>query len=108
MKTLGNTDANGASKNVKDIVFWGNGDTFKLISKTSSQSGGWIKSTRAMDCEGFVVVQVTTQQINPDGSYSIAEALTTVPDSCIMNIWNKYNTKLIGRKIVSNKGFTDE
>ena len=32
-KTLVNTDANGASKNVKDIVFWGNGDTFKLISK---------------------------------------------------------------------------
>ena len=35
-KTLVNTDANGASKNVKDIVFWGNGDTFKLISKASS------------------------------------------------------------------------
>ena len=36
-KTLVNTDANGASKNVKDIVFWGNGDTFKLISKALQQ-----------------------------------------------------------------------
>ena len=29
MKTLHNTDANGAKKNVKDIVFWGNGDNVK-------------------------------------------------------------------------------
>ena len=31
-----------------------------------------------------VVVQVTTQQRNPDGSYSIAEALTTVPNAEIV------------------------
>ena len=30
MKTLGNTDVNGARKNVKDIVVFGNGDLFKL------------------------------------------------------------------------------
>ena len=48
MKTLHNTDANGATKNVKDIVFWGNGDTFKLISKASSELEGWMKSTKAM------------------------------------------------------------
>jgi hypothetical protein len=29
-KTLGNTTASQAKKNVKDIEFWGNGDTFKL------------------------------------------------------------------------------
>ena len=46
MKTLHNTDANGAKKNVKDIVFWGNGDTFKLISKASSESESWMKSTK--------------------------------------------------------------
>lgn len=34
-KSLHNTCANGAAKNVKDIIFWGNGDTFKLISKAS-------------------------------------------------------------------------
>ena len=27
-KSLGNTDVNGARKNVKDIVVFGNGDTF--------------------------------------------------------------------------------
>lgn len=84
MKTLHNTDTNGASKNVKDIVFWGNGDTFKLISKASSELEGWMKSTKAMQCGDAVVVQVTTQQRNIDGTYSIAEALTTV-----------YNAKIV-------------
>ena len=63
MKTLHNSNASGATKNVKDIVFWGNGDTFKLISKASSQEEGWMKSTKAMEIEGVgVVIQVTTQQ----------------------------------------------
>jgi len=79
-KTLGNTCASGASKNVKDIVFWGDGDLFKLISKASSQSEGWMKSTKAMQAGTSVVVQVTTQQRNPDGTYAVAEALTTVPN----------------------------
>lgn len=62
-KTLHNSNASGASKNVKDIVFWGDGDTFKLISKASSAKEGWMKSTKAMEIEGVgVVIQVTTQQ----------------------------------------------
>ena len=82
-KSLHNTTANGAKKNVKDIQFWGDGDTFRLISKASSESEGWMKSTKAMPAGNSVVVQVTTQQRNPDGSYSIGEALTTVPDAII-------------------------
>jgi len=82
-KSLHNTTANGARKNVKDIQFWGNGDTFKLISKASSEAEGWMKSTKAMPCGNDVVIQVTTQQRNPDGSYAIAEALTTVEDVII-------------------------
>ena len=68
MKTLGNTCANGATKNDKDIVFWGDGDTFKLISKASSESEGWMKSTKAMDTGNGCVVQVTTQQRNYNGT----------------------------------------
>jgi hypothetical protein len=83
-KSLQNTDADGARKNVKDIVFWGDGDTFKLISKASSKAEGWMKSTKAMQAGRDVVVQVTTQQRNPNGSYSIAEALTTVPNAEIV------------------------
>ena len=84
MKSMHNTDANGAKKNVKDIVFWGDGDTFKLISKASSEAEGWMKSTKAMQCGNDVVVQVTTQQQNIDGTYSIAEALTTVTNAVIV------------------------
>ena len=83
-KSLHNTDANGAKKNVKDIVFWGNGDNFKLISKASSESESWMKSTKAMQAGESVVVQVTTQQQNIDGTYSIAEALTTVTNAIIV------------------------
>ena len=74
-KTLKNTDADGASKNVKDIVFWGDGDTFKLINKASSQNEGWMKSTKAMQIDRVgCVIQVTTQQGD-----NVAEALSFVP-----------------------------
>ena len=101
MKSLHNTDTNGAKKNVKDIVFWGDGDTFKLISKASSESEGWMKSTKAMQCGSDVVVQVTTQQRNPDGSYSIAEALTTVKNKKIEELADKSSGQILLRRIVN-------
>ena len=83
-KSLHNTTANSARKNVPDIKFWGDGDMFRLISKASSEEEGWMKSTKAMPAGNSVIVQVTTQQRNPDGSYSIAEALTTVSNAIIV------------------------
>jgi hypothetical protein len=79
MKTLHNSDVSGARKNVKDIKVVGNGDMFALLCKASSENEGWMKSTKAMDVPGGCVVQVTTQQRNPDGSYALAEAITFVP-----------------------------
>jgi len=79
VKTLHNSDVNGAKKNVRDIKFFGNGDLFQLLCKASSESEGWMKSTKAMQTGTGCVVQVTTQQRNPDGSYSLAEAVTFVP-----------------------------
>ena len=78
-KTLHNSDASGAKENVPDIKFVGNGDTFQLLCKASSQKEGWMKSTKAMETPFGCVVQVTTQQKNSDGSYALAEALTFVP-----------------------------
>ena len=99
-KTLGNTDSNEASKNVKDIVFFGDGDTFELICKASSQNEGWMKSTKAMEVEQVgCVVQTTTQQKNPDNSYSIADALTFIPNCKIQRFFDEEN-KVIERKIV--------
>ncbi|UCE99926.1 MAG: hypothetical protein JSV82_02345, partial [Planctomycetota bacterium] len=71
-KTLHNSDVSGACQNVKDIKVVGNGDMFRLLCKASSENEGWMKSSKAMDTGNGCVVQVTTQQLNPDGSYSIA------------------------------------
>lgn len=79
-KTLHNSDLSGAHKNVSDLTVVGNGDMFQLLCKASSQKEGWMKSTKALDTEHGVLVQVTTQQRNPDGSYAVAEALAFVPD----------------------------
>jgi len=78
MKSLHNTDQNPTSSNVSDLAIF-NGDLFKLLSKASSENEGWMKSTKAMKVVGGCVVQVTTQQRNADGSFSLAEALTYVP-----------------------------
>jgi len=83
-KTLTNTTAKGAIDNVKDIQFWGNGDTFLLVSKASSQKEGWMKSTKALPTRQGCCIQVTTQQRNPDGSYSIGEALSFAP---VVTLW---------------------
>ena len=119
-KTLGNTTASQAKENVPDIIFWGDGDTFKLISKASSKSEGWMKSTKAMEIVGVgCVVQVTTQQLQPTGviipdpnvpskdwkmahTSSIAEAVTFVPGVKIDESFDKEG-KVIGRKLIQIK-----
>ncbi len=79
-KRLHNSTVSGARQNVKDIQVVGNGDLFVLLCKASSESEGWMKSTKAMEIHRLgCVVQVTTQQRNIDGTYSIAEAVTFVP-----------------------------
>lgn len=101
-KSLGNTTTNGASKNVSDLSIWGEGDMWKLISKASSESEGWMKSTKAMEIEGVgCLVQVTTQQGN-----NIAEAVTFVPGVKIAvtgTVIRDYDSKEVpsGRKLVA-------
>ena len=84
MQTLHNLGISEARKNVEDIQVVGNGDMFQLLCEASSPSEGWMKSTKAMQTPCGCVVQVTTQQRNPDGSYAIAEALTFVPGLSIV------------------------
>lgn len=97
MKTLHNSDVSGARQNVPDIKVVGNGDSFRLLCKASSASEGWMKSAKALEIPGVgCVVQVTTQQMNPDGSYSVAEALTFVPGVKIEPDENN------GRKLVAD------
>jgi len=100
-KTLDNTSASQAQANVKDIEFWGNGDTFLLISKASSQKQGWMKSTKAMQIDGVgVVVQVTTQQRNPDGSNAVAEAVTFIPGVNVLELRKETDGPVVARGVV--------
>jgi hypothetical protein len=101
-KSLHNTTSNGARKNVKDIQFWGDGDMFKLISKASSENEGWMKSTKAMEIKGVgCVVQTTTQQRNPDGSYALTDAVTFVPN-CYIEATMNDKDEVVSRKLISN------
>lgn len=92
-KTLHNSTVSGARVNVKDIIIFGDGDTFKLICKASSKDEDWMKSTKAMEIEGLgCVLQVTTQQGD-----NIAEALVFVPGAKIELI---DGDKTNGRRLV--------
>jgi pyruvate/2-oxoglutarate dehydrogenase complex dihydrolipoamide acyltransferase (E2) component len=82
-KMLDISEVKEAKKNISDLVTYGNGDTFALLCKASSQEQGWMKSTKVCNVPDGCIVQVTTQQKNPDGSYAIAEALTYVPNTQI-------------------------
>ena len=78
-KSLHNSNVNAAKKNVGDLVVYGNGDLWKLLTKASSEKEGWMKSTKVMPLTTGCLVQVTTQQRNADGSYAVAEAVTYIP-----------------------------
>ena len=95
---LKNTTNEDTKKNIDDAFIFGD-DCWKLITKFSSESRGTMKSTKAMQCGTDVVVQVTTQQRNPDGSYSIAEALTTVKNKKIEELY-RASGEVFARRIV--------
>lgn len=79
-KTLSVTNIAEAKVKVPDIKVVGDGDTFKVLCKASSESEGWMKSTKYLEIQGNgVVVNISTQQRNPDGSYSLAEAAVYCP-----------------------------
>lgn len=99
MKTLDITDCKGAQGNISDLKVFGNPDTFRLLCKASSEIEGWMKSTKVCEIPTGCLVQVTTQQRNPDGSYAVAEALTFVPGVTFNQI---YMTN--ANHCVANKG----
>ena len=78
-KDLDIPEVNDALARISDVVVHGDGDTFALLCKASSNAQGWMKSTKVCNVYDGCVVQVTTQQRNPDGSYAVAEAITYVP-----------------------------
>lgn len=97
MKTYNNTTEQQAQNQVKDLEVWGTSDTWKLISKASSKSERWMKSTKAMQLPTGVLIQVTTQQGD-----NVAEALQFVRGLEIKEIFDKKSKKVISRALVMN------
>lgn len=64
---------------IKDEVIYGDPDTWELIFKISRTRQGWEESTKRMKLPNGYIYQVETRQRNPDGSYSIAKAITFEP-----------------------------
>lgn len=78
-KTLDISNTEELKHKVNDVVISGNPDTWKLICKVSSESEGWMKSTKGMEINNLgVLVQVSTVQRGAGGVYSVAEALTFI------------------------------
>lgn len=82
-RDLNISEIHAAKENIKDLQVYGDGDTFHLLCKASSQEQGFMKSTKVCNVTGGCIVQVTTQQLNPDGTSSVAEALCYVPGNRI-------------------------
>lgn len=84
-KSLGVTDPVTAKASILDIVVWGDPNSWLVLSKASSEKQGWMKSTKILPIDKIgVVLQVTTQQRNPDGSYAVAEALQFIPGAKVI------------------------
>jgi hypothetical protein len=67
-----------------EVKVIGNPDQFVLLFKAQAEKS-WKKSTKAMEVESGCVLQVSTEQTAPDGSTSVAEAVTFVPDVQIVD-----------------------
>lgn len=90
-KVLDVANIEDAKSKIPDIQVIGNGDAWQLLSKASSKSGKWMKSTKALYIAGYgVVLQVSTQQGD-----SVAEAITLIPNVRIVDDVNG------GKKLVA-------
>ena len=78
-RDLAISDERGAKAHIGDLTVYGNTDHFALLCKASSDAQGFMKSTKVCNVPTGCLVQVSTQQRNPDGSFALAEALTFVP-----------------------------
>jgi hypothetical protein len=88
-----NTTVSQAKVSISDLVTFGDCDAFKLICKSSSETQGWMKSTKALEISGVgCLVQVTTLENGRP-----AEALCFIPGVKLELI---EGDKLKGRKLV--------
>lgn len=79
----------------QDVKVIGNPDQFVLLFKAAGKS--WKKSTKAMAVDMGCILQVSTEQLSPDGSVAVAEAVTFVPGTIIGDDDHAGGKRLISR-----------
>jgi len=73
-KDMSRTDMTEAEES--GIKTHGDPGAWVCICKAWNEKEGWMKSTKAMQVgSAGCLIQVTTQQKNPDGSHTVAEAV---------------------------------
>jgi hypothetical protein len=65
---------------------FGNPGAWVLLGKASNTEQGWMKSTKAMQTPVGVLIQTSTEKRNPDGSWSICDALTEVRGAALRQV----------------------
>lgn len=78
-KTLDVVNTADIKKKAPAVKVVGNPDQWRLLIKASLDEQGWMKSTKVMITRMGAVIQTTSQQRNPDGSYALCDALQFVP-----------------------------
>lgn len=66
------------AEKVPDVVVVGDPGAWELICKASSQSQGWMKSTKRLEVRGGWLYQTETQQRSADGTWALSQALAFV------------------------------
>lgn len=101
----GNTSIKQTLQNIPDFEIFGEGDSFKLISKMYSMDQGWMELTKALQIDNSgCLVQVTVYQRNPnqnptaDPTYSASTDLTFVPNVYIEEVRDE-NSRIVNRRL---------
>jgi len=102
-KPLNNTSSEQARQQTSDLEIFGDVDAWQLICKASSESQGWMKTTKAMEIEGagcLVQTETLQQEKARRPQYSISQSLIFIPNVKISQVCDQ-DGKLIGRKLES-------
>lgn len=98
-KSLDIVDPTSAKAKILDISIFGDPNAWLLLAKASSESQGWMKSTKVLPIEKVgCLVQVSTQQRNPDGTYAVAESLEFIPGVKVVESWDG-SGKVVDRRL---------
>lgn len=79
-RNLHNTSSADAKATTPDIQVHGNPDAWECICKASSQSQGWMKSTKRMRVEGGYIYQSTTEHRSGGLVTACSDSMVFVPD----------------------------